>query len=450
MRINVLRGLLFITAITNLILRMESHAQVGQVEFTEFTLNNGLRAILHEDHSTPIVAVDVAYRVGSKNEDSSKTGFAHLFEHLMFDGSPNVKRGEFDQYITKAGGWDNAYTTWDMTNYYEVLPSNQLELALWLEADRMTGLNITDVGIRTQREVVKEERRWRVDNRPYGTAEEKIFAHAYKKHPYRWPIIGFMEHLDRATLEDVQNFFKTFYAPSNATLVIAGDIDLGEARKLVEKHFSKIPEGRDQIPRVTAVEGRQKSEEREVVPDNVQLPGLFVAYRVPEDGHKDFYPLALLSNILASGESSRLYHNLVYEKKIAQDVEAYVIAMEEPGLLLFSVTAMKGFGADTLEQEIERELESLKSKLVSEKDLQKVKNQTESAMTFGKQRVDQKADLLAHYTTLRGDPHQLNKEIERYLQVSPDDIQRVAKQYLTKGNRTVLHYIPKSGVSSSP
>ncbi len=427
----------------------EPQGKVGTVDFTEFRLKNGLRVILHEDHSTPIVAVDVAYRVGSKNEDSTKTGFAHLFEHLMFDGSPSVKRGEFDQYITKAGGWDNAYTTWDITNYYEVVPSNQLELALWLEADRMTGLNITDVGIRTQRDVVKEERRWRVDNRPYGTAEEKIFAHAYKKHPYRWPIIGYMEHLDRATLEDVQNFFKTFYVPSNATLAIAGDIDPLETKQLVEKHFGSVPGGKNSIPRVKVVEGLQRSEERETVSDNVQLPGLFVAYRVPEEGHADFYPLVLLSNILSSGESSRLYRNLVYEKKIAQEVEAYVVAMEEPGLLLVNATAMHGHGADTLEKEIEREVESLTTTPAAAKELEKVKNQVESSMTFGKQRVDQKADLLAHYATLRGDPRQLNREIERYMQVTLEDITRVAKQHLTKSNRTVLHYIPKGDTSSS-
>ncbi len=427
---------------------MEGRTQTGQIEFNEFTLDNGLRVILHEDHSTPIVAVDVAYRVGSKNEDSTKTGFAHLFEHLMFDGSPNVGRGEFDQYITKAGGWDNAYTTWDITNYYEVVPANQLELALWLEADRMTGLNITEIGIRTQRDVVKEERRWRVDNRPYGTAEEKIFEHAYKRHPYRWPIIGYMEHLDRATLTDVQHFFKTFYVPGNATLVIAGDVDPDEARRLVKKYFGPISEGKNSIPRVTVVEEPQKSEEREVVPDNVQLPALFAAYRVPEEGHKDFYPLALLGSILASGESSRLYQSLVYDKKIAQDVEAYVLSMEEPGLFFLSATAMKGYGAESLEEEIDRELEFLRTRPVGLKELEKVKNQTESSTTFGKQRVDQKAGLLAYFATLRGDPRLLNSEVERYLQVTADDILRVAKQYLTKTNRAILHYIPKTEVSS--
>jgi predicted Zn-dependent peptidase len=428
---------------------MEVQAKVGMVDFTEFTLENGLQVILHEDHSTPIVAVDVAYQVGSKNEDSAKTGFAHLFEHLMFDGSPNVKRGDFDRYITKAGGWDNAYTTWDITNYYEVLPANQVELALWLEADRMSGLNITDVSVRTQRDVVKEERRWGVDNRPYGTAEEKIFAHAYKDHPYRWPIIGYMEHLDRATLDDVEGFFKTFYVPNNATLVIAGDIDPREVRKFIEKHFSRIQRGKNSIQRVTVVEEPQHGEKREIVPDNVQLPALFVAYRMPEEGHPDFYPLVLLSNVLSVGESSRLYRSLVYEKKIAQDADASAIAMEDPGLLLITATAMDGHTADTLEREIEKEIDSLKAYPISAKELEKVKNQIESSMTFGKQRVDQKADLLAHYATLRGNPQQLNKEIERYWEVMLDDIGRVAREYLTETNRTVLHYIPKNGASSS-
>lgn len=426
---------------------METQARVGMIDFIEFTLENGLRAILHEDHSTPIVAVDVAYRVGSKNEDSEKTGFAHLFEHLMFDGSPNVKRGEFDRYITRAGGWDNAYTTWDITNYYEVVPANEVELVLWLEADRMAGLNISDVSVHTQREVVKEERRWRVDNRPYGTAEEKIFAHAYKNHPYRWPVIGYMEHLDRATLHDVEGFFKTFYVPNNATLVIVGDIDPAEVRKLVVKHFGWIPRGRNSIPRVRVIEEPQQEEEREVIPDNVQLPALFVAYRIPEEGHRDFYPLVLLSNILSVGESSHLYQSLVYEKEIAEDVEASTIPMEDPGLFLITATAMDGSGSDILEEEIEKEIDTLKRHPVSVKELEKVKNQIEASMTFGKQRVDQKAQLLAHYATLRGDAHQLNREIERYLEVMRDDTSRVVNQYLTKSNRTVLHYIPKNGSS---
>jgi zinc protease len=418
--------------------------EIGLIDFTEFTMGNGLRAIVHEDHSTPIVAVDVAYRVGSKNENSNKTGFAHLFEHLMFDGSPNVNRGEFDRYITKAGGWDNAYTTWDITNYYEVLPSNQLELALWLEGDRMSGLNITPVGIQTQREVVKEERRWRVDNRPYGTAEEKIFSHAYRKHPYRWPIIGHMEHLDRATLKDVERFFKTFYVPNNAAIVIAGDVDVSEVNGMIGKYFGSIPMGKHHIPRVTVIEDPQQAEEREVVPDNVQLPGVFVAYRIPEEGHPDFYPLVLLGNILSVGESSRLYRSLVYEKKFAQDVEASTVAMENPGLFLITATAMDGCTAETLEKEIEKEIGALRMQSVSGKELEKVKNQLESSFTFGKQRVDQKADLLAHFTVLRGDPNQLNREVESYLRVSSDDITRVAQRYLSEPYRTVLHYIPQN------
>jgi zinc protease len=418
--------------------------EVGVIDFTEFTLENGLRVILHEDHSTPIVAVDVAYRVGSKNEDSSKTGFAHLFEHLMFDGSPNVNRGDFDRYITKAGGWDNAYTTWDITNYYEVLPSNQLELALWLEADRMAGLNITPLGIQTQREVVKEERRWRVDNRPYGTAEEKIFSHAYKKHPYRWPVIGYMEHLDRATIEDVDRFFKTFYVPNNAALVISGDVDVAEARGMVGKYFSLIPIGKHHIPRVAVIEEPQQKEESEVVADNVQLPRVFVAYRIPEEGHPDFYPLVLLSNILSVGESSRLYRTLVYEKKFAQDVEASTVAMENPGLFLITATALDGYTAETLEKEIESEVDTIRIQPVNANELEKVKNQLESSFTFGKQRVDQKADLLGHFTVLRRDPNQLNREIKRYLQVSSEDITRVAQRYLSESYRTVLHYIPQN------
>ncbi len=417
--------------------------QQGELKFTEYTLENGLHIILHEDHNVPVVAVDVCYHVGSKNEDSERTGFAHLFEHLMFDGSINVKRGQFDEYITKAGGWSNAYTSWDKTNYYEVLPSHQLELALWLESDRMTELTITEISLATQRNVVKEERRWRVENQPYGTAEEQVFAHAYTVHPYRWPIIGSMEHLDRASLEDVKNFFKHHYAPNNATLVITGDFDLEETTAMVNRYFAGIPSSSNAVPRLSIVEPTQSSEERGIVVDNVQFPAVYMAFHVPAEGHPDYYAMALLSDILTNGESSRLYQKLVYEKKIAQDVTSYVYNLEHPGLFWISATAMSSTTAESLENEVLSELDLIIARPVNEHELQKVKNQVKATITFGKQRADQKADLLAHYAIIRGSTALINTEINRFTTVKIDNLQRVAQKYLSKNNRTVIYYLPK-------
>ena len=414
------------------------------LKLTEHILENGLRVIIHEDHAIPIVAVDVCYHVGSKNEHPERTGFAHLFEHLMFDGSRNVKRGEFDRYITRAGGWNNAYTAWDKTNYYEVLPSNQIELALWLESDRMMDLDITDVSLETQRSVVKEERRWRVDNQPYGTSEEQIFNRAYRHHPYRWPVIGSMDHLDRASLSDVREFFAAYYVPNNAVLVLVGDVNPDEGVELARKYFGEIPRSGNDIQRPAIVEPPQQMEERFEIMDNIQLPALFMAFRIPEEGHPDFFPLALASDILTNGDSSRLYRRLVYEQKIAQDVSSIVYNLEEPGLLWISATSMDSTPAGLLEEEVLKSIADIQSEGVTDEELQKVKNQTESSATLGKQRVDQKADMIAHYAVLRNDPGLVNTDIQNYYNVTTDDIRRVVRTYCVREGRTVAHYIPKS------
>lgn len=429
---------------TTLIFPMAHSLHHSELRFTEYTLDNGLHVVLHEDHHVPIVAVNVCYHVGSKDENPERTGFAHLFEHLMFDGSLNVRRGQFDEYLTKAGGWDNAYTSWDKTNFYEVLPSHQIELALWLESDRMTELTISEISLTTQRSVVKEERLWRVENQPYGTAEEQVFAHAYTTHPYRWPIIGSMEHLDRASLQDVDSFFKRYYVPNNATLVIAGDFDPAATHKLVQRYFGGIHPSSGPVLNGTSAEPSQSSEKRDVIVDHVQHPAVYIAHHVPEEGHPDFYPLALLSDVLSNGDSSRYYQRMVYEKKIAQDVISYVYNLENPGLFWISATAMNASTPELLEMEILIEIERLEAEPVTEREIQKVKNHAESAMTFGKQRVDQKADLLAHYATVRGSTGLVNTEIDLFTSVTANDLQRVARKYLSKNNRTVIYYLPNT------
>lgn len=416
--------------------------QHGKLLFTEYALKNGLAVVLHEDHTVPVVAVDVCYHVGSKDENPERTGFAHLFEHLMFDGSPNVKRGEFDQYITKAGGWSNAYTSWDKTNYFEVLPSHQLELALWLESDRMSALTISDVSLDTQRKVVKEERRWRVENQPYGTAEERVFSAAYTRHPYRWPIIGSMEHLDRASLDDVNEFFRQFYAPENAVLILAGDFDPATVQSLISRYFGGIRPAPGYRTNVPAGEPAQNSERRVTVHDHVRFPAAYAAYHIPQEGDPGYYAIALLSDILSNGESSRLYKSLVYEKQLAQQVISYVYNLEQPGLLWISAIAMDNVPASSLEEEILAQVNRLVAEPVGEKELRKVKNQTESNITFGKQRVDQKADLLAHYRAIHGSTELINEQIELFEAVTVDDIQRVAREYLTERNRTIVHFLP--------
>ncbi len=439
--------LIFLLVMANVLFKpTEIYSQSeGRIDFVEFTLENGLHVILHEDHSTPIVAVNVCYHVGSKNEKPDKTGFAHLFEHLMFDGSKNVKRGEFDKYITQAGGYDNAYTTEDKTNYYEVLPSNYLELALWLESDRMLGFSIQEISLITQREVVKEERRWRYENRPYGSAWIKISEKSFKKHPYRWPVIGYQEHLDRASMDDVREFYETFYVPNNAVLVIAGDIDIEKTKKLVEKYFTEIPKGPDNIPRPPAEDELNDSEIREIVEDvNAPLPAVFMSYRIPEEGNEDSYALALLSNILSVGESSRLYQRLVYRDKIANEVETYADAREHPGLFLIYAISNPGFNSDTLEKVIDEEIEKIKNYGVEEKELEKAKNKVESALVAARQTVQGKADLLAHYYTFYKKPELVNSEIEKYRKVTIEDIKRVASKYLDQTKRVILHYLPKT------
>lgn len=437
--------LIFVMSVT-LIKPIEIYPQSdGKVDFVEFTLDNGLHVILHEDHSTPIVAVNVCYHVGSKNEKPDKTGFAHLFEHLMFDGSKNVKRGEFDKYITQAGGYDNAYTTEDKTNYYEVLPSNYLELALWLESDRMLGFSIQEISLITQREVVKEERRWRYENRPYGSAWIKISEKSFKKHPYRWPVIGYQEHLDNASMDDVREFYETFYVPNNAVLVIAGDIDVKKTKELVERYFGEIPKGPENIPRPQPNDEPLENEVREVVEDvNAPLPAVFMSYRIPEEGNPDSYALALLSNILSVGESSRLYQRLVYKDKIANEVETFSDTREHPGLFLIYAIANPGFNSDTLEKVIDEEINKIKIYGVEEKELEKAKNKIESALVSARQTVQGKADLLAHYYTFFKNPSLINTDIERYRKVTVDDIKRVAQKYFAEKNRVVLHYLPKT------
>lgn len=422
-------------------------SQPRKIEFTEYDLPNGLHVILHKDNTTPIVAVSVLYHVGSKNENPSRTGFAHFFEHLLFEGSENIKRGEFDKYIANAGGTNNANTTNDRTFYYEVLPSNQLELGLWLESERMMHAKIETTGVETQREVVKEEKRQRMDNQPYGSILTEVLKRAYKVHPYQWAPIGSLDHLNAASLDEFVQFYKTFYVPENATISIAGDIDIEQAKTLIAKYFKDIPKGGKTIPRPTVVEPEQKAEIRDVVFDNIQLPAVVQAYHIPAQGTPDAYALDMLSTLLSGGQSSRMYKSLVDEQKKALTVQAFPFSLEDPGLYLVFGLVNMGVNVDDLENAMDAEIKKVQDQLISETEFQKIRNQVESQFVQQNSSAAGIAEQLANYHVYYKDANLINTELQRYMKVTREDLQRVAKKYLTKENRVVLHYLPKSAQS---
>ena len=410
------------------------------IEFTEYVLDNGLHVILHEDHSTPIVAVTVMYHVGSKNEDPSRTGMAHFFEHLLFEGSEYIDRGEFDNYVENSGGVLNANTTQDRTFYYELLPSNQLELGLWLESERMLHAKIQQIGIDTQNEVVKEEKRMRVDNQPYGNLLEKTMEACYDEHPYKWTPIGSMEHLDAASHEEFMEFYNTFYVPNNATLSIAGDIDVEETIKLIEAYFADIPRGENEIPRPSVVEKKRTEERRSVVYGKDRLPLVVQAYPIPAQGTPDYYAVDMLNQVLSGGNSSRLNKRIVDEKQLAMYCGAFSFGLEDPGLTLAFAMVNMGSTPEDVEAAMNEEVEILKNELISERELQKLKNQIEANFVTANSSMAGIAESLANYHTYFGDANLINTEINRYLSITAEDIKRAANEYYNKDSRVTIYF----------
>ena len=421
-----------------------AQGQMNKIEYTEYTLDNGLHVILHQDKTTPIAMVSVMYHVGSKNENPDRTGFAHFFEHLLFEGSENIERGEYDKYIEKAGGTLNANTSNDRTYYFEILPSNQLELGLWLESERMLHAKVEQKGVDTQKEVVKEERRLRVDNQPYGSLVEESMKRMYKVHPYRWPVIGSMEHLDAAEEKDYKQFYEDFYVPNNAVLSIAGDIDIMEAKKWIAKYFGSIPKGTKEIYRPTVVEPPLGGEVRDTVYDNIQLPAVVQVYRIPAQGTPDFYAVSMLSTLMSQGESSRFNKSLVDEKQLAVFSGSFPFELENPGVSLGFAICNMGVDPRDAEDAMDHEITDVKNNLISDNEFQKLKNQIENDFVSSNSRVAGIAESLANYHMYFGDANLINTELQRYLAVTKEDIQRVAKKYFHKDNRVVLYYLPKT------
>jgi zinc protease len=418
--------------------------------YSQFRLPNGLTVILHEDHSVPVVSVNVLYNVGSARERVGRTGFAHLFEHLMFMGSGHVKPGEFDSWLEGAGGTNNGSTSNDRTNYWITVPSNALELALFLESDRMGYLldTMTPATVDAQRDVVKNERRQSVENRPYGAAEGEVLGEMLypQGHPYRWPVIGYMADLTAASYEDVVAFFKTFYAPANASLVVAGDFDSASARRLVEKWFGDVKPGPPAepitIPGVTLTGVQKKT-----ITDRVQLPRLYLAWLTPRRFEPGDAALDVVADVLAGGRNSRLYKRLVYEMQIAQDVSAFQASQALSSYFLVEATPRPGHTADELLKIIDEEIARLQHEAPAEREVQRALNQIESSFYRRMERVGGfggKADQLNSYYAATGNPDWFNEDLARYRALSPADVRAAAEAFLPLDRRVELTVVPEA------
>lgn len=419
-----------------------------------FTLENGLRVTLSPDTTAPIVAVNLWYHVGSANERSGRTGFAHLFEHMLFQGSEHVEANEHFELVQRAGGTLNGSTWLERTNYFETVPSNQLELALWLEADRMGALlpAMTQKKLDTQRDVVKNERRWSVDNQPYGTWWEKLPALAFPEwHPFHHSLIGSMEDLNEASLEDVEQFFRTYYTPDNAVLSIAGDFDSKEARALVEKHFGSIPRGKNRPPLgkmdVPAIFGEQL---RQVVEDDVSLSRIYIAFRSPVFGTSGYYTASVAGAILGMRRGSRMYRSLVREKQIATDASAFTFDLAKGSdLLVLDVTARPDVSATELETEVDSLLDEMVAQGVSAQEVERAVALIQTEMIAALQSASERADKLSMFATLLGDPALINTQADRYREVTADAVNRFARENMTAENRAKLIYVPRESGSEA-
>lgn len=414
-----------------------------EIKFEEYDLPNGLHVILHQDNTAPVVTTAVMYHVGAKDEQPDRTGFAHFFEHLLFEGTKNIKRGEWMKIVSENGGNNNANTSDDRTYYYETFPSNNLQLGLWMESERMRHPVINEIGVKTQNGVIKEEKRMRIDNQPYGRLFEAIKKNLFSKHPYRWTTIGEMEHLDAATLQEFQAFFKKYYVPNNATLIVAGDINPVQAKSLINTYFASIPKG-------AAIERNFEKEDpitqqKEVTfyDPNIQLPAYLYTYRTPSNKEKDAYILDMLSTYLSSGKSSVLYKKLVDNEKKALEVSAMNIGQEDYSIFAFFAIPMGEVTEATLRKDIDAEIAKLQTELVSEEDFQKLKNKAENDFVNSNSSIQGIAHSLATFHTLYGNTNLINKEIDIYRSITREDIREAAKKYLNSSQRVVINYIPE-------
>jgi zinc protease len=411
----------------------------------DYKLPNGLRVVLNEDHSAPLVAINVWYHVGSKNERVGRTGFAHLFEHMLFSGSEHVGNNEHFRHVQSVGGVLNGTTFFDRTNYFETLPSNYLALGLWLESDRMGFFlpALTQEKLDIQREVVKEERRQRYDNVPYGTAFERLLNLAYDPdYPYHWPTIGSMSDLGAASLDDIRDFFRTWYRPDNAVLTLIGDFVPSEAKGLVEKYFGDIPAGRD-FPRFSAHRKPLGGERRETFSSPVQLPRVYRLYHLPKMGERDWIAADLLATVLSSDKASRFDRALVHEQQIAQDVAAYVLPTESTGILLMHATAREGVSVEQIERALDAEIARLVKGGITDDELTRARNRAEMDYAHQIENYDTRADLIGMLSTYFNDPQRVHHWLEPYNRATPEDLVGVARTFLVSDNRVTSVFLPE-------
>ncbi|PKL78325.1 MAG: peptidase M16 [Ignavibacteriae bacterium HGW-Ignavibacteriae-4] len=417
-------------------------AQANEIKFEQETLDNGLVVIYNLDRSAPVVSTVVHYKVGSKDENPEKTGFAHFFEHLMFESTAEIPRSSIDKYINQAGGTLNAHTSMDETVYKFTVPANQIKLPLWIEASRMRKLNVQTEGVETQRGVVKEERNVRVDNQPYGDLIERMAKKLWAGSGYEWPTIGYHEHLNKATIEDFQNFYNEYYQPNNACLVISGDFNVDEAKNYVKEYFGSIPRGKE-IKRTVQNFSDLKGKVDVIIEDEkAQLPGIFEGFRGPKLGEDDYYAMSLLSSIMASGESSRLYQSLVNEKQLAVASQMIPFSLQYSGALIFVNIPNSANNVEATKKALNEELAKVVKNGVTQEELTKAKNIEEASSIMSNKNTLSKAMSIARYWAYYGEPGMINTEIDKYLKVSLDDIKRVAKKYLDTDNKIILTYMP--------
>jgi len=418
-----------------------------KVDFEEYDLSNGLHVILHQDNSAPVVTVGVMYDVGGKDlggdNNPERTGFAHFFEHLLFEGTENIGRGEWFKIVSSNGGTNNANTSLDRTYYYEIFPSNNVELGLWMESERMLHPVINQEGVNTQNEVVKEEKRLRYDNSPYGQFLFNVSKNMFKIHPYKNKNIGEMEHLDAASLEEFQAYFKKFYIPNNAVLVVAGDIELATIKPLIKDYFEPIPKGGDIVRNFPKEEPITEDLVAKAYDPNIQIPAVIIAYRTPGFKERDSYVLEMISTYLSDGKSSKLYKKLVDEKKMALQTGTFNFSQKDYGLCIMYGLPLGDNSLESLVKEIDEESVKIQTELISENDYQKLRNKFENRFVNSNANVEGIANSLARYYMLYDDINLINTEIDIYNSITREEIREIAKKYLNPNQRLVLDYLPK-------
>ncbi|MDB9954670.1 insulinase family protein [Flavobacteriaceae bacterium] len=415
-----------------------------EVKFEEYDLSNGMHVILHQDNTAPVVTTSVMYHVGAKDENPERTGFAHFFEHLLFEGTKNIPKGDWFTIVSSNGGSNNANTTDDRTYYYEVFPSNNVELGLWMESERLLHPVINQDGVDTQNEVVKEEKRLRVDNSPYGKFLEMIKVNMFKKHPYKGTTIGKMAHLDAATLEEFQAFNKKYYVPNNAVLVVAGDIDVPAVKVMIENYFGPIPRGEDIVRDFPKEDPITEPMRAKAYDSNIQIPAVMAAYRTPSFKDRDAYVLSMVSTYLSDGKTSKLYKKMVDDKKMALQVGALDFSQEDYGTYILYALPLGDVSLDDLVAEMDEEIVKLQSELISERDYQKIQNKFENNFVSSNSSFEGIANSLARYYMLYGDVNLINNEIEIYRSITREEIKAVANKYLNADQRLILEYLPES------